>query len=708
MKAPKKRGAAPQASQPSPGPRDPAPRRRQWLVVLALSAVTLLAYSNSFSAGFVFDNQGLLLRDPRIREATPQNIGLILHRTYWWPYGESGLYRPITTLTYLFNYSILGNGDQPAGYHWINFLLHAGNVLLVYALALRLVRKSWPAVFVAALWAVHPVLTESVTNMAGRADLLAGMSLLSGFWMYLKSAETQGWRRWAWLAGLMGVTTLGVFSKESAVAILGVIALYELTWWNERRRGRALLLGAIAVWPALGAMWYARSAVFAKLPASRFPFWDNPLAGAGFWTAKLTAIKVMAAYLGLLVWPAHLSCDYSYRQIPLATGSPQDWLAWAVVAVVAAAVLLVFRWNRTVFFVAGLAFVTFLPASNLVFPIGTIMAERFLYLPSIALAVCVVLALYAIGRRAGLARLAPVTLCLIVAAFTARTWVRNSDWRDDLTLMTAAAEASPNSYKSHRALAAALYDADATHANIGRVIAETEKCLAILDSIPDWRNNAEAYRQAGGYYLTQGDLLAAPESLRAYQRALDLLLRSKAIVSATYEPRTATEPARGYAAPPADPAKLAELERWISDARLKLKNQPQALEAAAAALELDPLNAETYRQLAAAYLANGRADEAAAALVEGAIVTSDQSLRQELLSLYRQGLDSKGCATVAGPNGPAINPSCEIVRRHTCAAAAAAIPLYLRVQRRDLAEQLKDSVSRDFGCPAAVLNQLLR
>src|ERR1035437_3772909 len=100
MKAPKKRGAAPQASQPSPGSRSPAPRMRQWLVVLALSAVTLLAYSNSFSAGFTFDNKGLLLQDPRIREATPQNIGLILHRTYWWPYGERGPHLTTTTPTH--------------------------------------------------------------------------------------------------------------------------------------------------------------------------------------------------------------------------------------------------------------------------------------------------------------------------------------------------------------------------------------------------------------------------------------------------------------------------------------------------------------------------------------------------------------------------------------------------------------------------------
>ena len=692
MKAPKKRGAAKR-------PRGPGPRLRQWLVVLALCAVTLLAYSNSFGAGFTFDNKGLLLQDPRIREATPQNIGLIFHRTYWWPYGESGLYRPITTLSYLFNYSMLGNGDQPAGYHWINFLLHTGNVLLVYALALRLMRKLWPAVFVAAVWAVHPVLTESVTNMVGRADLLAGMSLLSGFWMYLKSAETQGRRRWAWLAGLMAVTTVGVFSKESAVTVLGVIALYELTWWKERRRGRALLLGCLAVWPALEAMWYVRTAVFAKLLTPEFPYWDNPLVGAGFWTAKLTAIKAMARYLGLLVWPARLSCDYSYAQIPLATGSPQDWLAWTAVAAVAAAALLMFQFNRTVFFVAGLAFVTFLPTSNLLFPVGTIMAERFLYLPSIALAVCVVLGLYAIGRRAGVARLAPVTLCLIVAAFTARTWARNSDWRDDVSLMTAAAEISPNSYKSHRALAAALYDSDASHANIDRAIAEAERSLAILDSVPNWRNNAEAYRQASSYYITKGDLLAAPENLRAYQKALDLLLRSKTIVTATYEHLATKEP---------DQAKLADFERSISDARLRLNDPSKALDAAATALELDPLNAQTYRQLSTAFLANGRADEAAVALIQGTIVTSDLSLRQDLLGLYRQGLDSKGCATVPGSKGPAFNPSCEIVRKHTCAAVAATIPLYLRIQRRDLAVQLKDSASRDFGCPAGLLNQLLQ
>jgi hypothetical protein len=218
--------------------RNIKPLLKHAAVAAGLCVLALLAYSNSFGGGFVFDNSVLILHDQRVHEATSANVALILNHSYWWSVNDSGLYRPLTTLSYLFNYAILGNGDHPAGYHWINILLHALNVFLVYLLALRLLGKLWPAVFIAAVWAVHPVLTESVTNIIGRADLLAGLALLSGLLMYLRSTESTGWRRVAWLVGLMAVTTMGVFSKESAVAILGVILLYELTWWEGRKEGR--------------------------------------------------------------------------------------------------------------------------------------------------------------------------------------------------------------------------------------------------------------------------------------------------------------------------------------------------------------------------------------------------------------------------------------------------------------------------------------
>ena|SRR5437016_1159320 len=136
-----------------------------WLAGFALIALTALAFSNSFSSGLTLDNQVLVTGDPRIREVTSQNIGQIFAHTFWWPNGEAGIYRPLATLSYLVNYAILGNGSQPAGYHWINFLLHAVNVLLVFALMLRLLGGFRLPLFIAGLWAVHPVLIESVTNI---------------------------------------------------------------------------------------------------------------------------------------------------------------------------------------------------------------------------------------------------------------------------------------------------------------------------------------------------------------------------------------------------------------------------------------------------------------------------------------------------------------------------------------------------------------
>jgi hypothetical protein len=680
-----------------------------------LCAAALLAYSNSFQAGFSLDSRGILLQD-RIRAATGQNLRLILEHTYWWPYGESGLYRPVTTLTYLFNYAVLGNSDRPAGYHEINFLLHAVNVLLVYLLARRLWKTGWQAFAAAALWAVHPVLTESVTNIAGRADLLAGLVVLGGLWMYRKSAEAEGVRRWAWLGGLMLAALCGVFCKENAAVLAGVIALSELSRWEPGRprqlaRLRALALGSLAVLPSLVAMAYRRAAVLSKLPPVEIPFLDNPLAAAGFWSARLTAVRLLAKYLGLLVWPARLSWDYSYAQIPLATGSVADWGAWMAVAAVAVTALVAWRRQRIVFFAIGFAFVTFLPTSNLVFPIGAILAERFLYLPAVALALCLVVAADALARRTGYPRMAPMMLGVIGAMLMARTWARNADWRDSVTVTTAGVETSPGSYKTHGALALALFEADPSHADLDRVIAEAEQGLAILHGLPEERLNSDAFLQAADYYRAKGSLLAAggaaggeppAESRRAYQTELELLLRAQSIVEASLRGATARARARGAPLPELDAAGFVEREDAISAAYLRLGDAARSAAAATAAIARAPRTGESYRLLAAAMLAEGKVEDAAVALFEGVFAAADISLRSKLETLYRDGLAGQGagrdCAIVAGPNGPRINPRCEMVRRHACSAAARLVPVYAGINRPDLAIQLRDQASAAFGC----------
>jgi tetratricopeptide (TPR) repeat protein len=224
--------------------------------------------------------------------------------------------------------------------------------------------------------------------------------------------------------------------------------------------------------------------------------------------------------------------------------------------------------------------------------------------------------------------------------------------------------------------------------------------------VADWHNNPDSYRRVAGYYLTKGDQLvdrgpdgpssSSPGSLRAYRRSLALFLHARSIVQASFEWEVAHR-RRDEITPQQDGAKVADLERSIAGVELRLGDVAEAIERASTAQRLDPASAESYRQLSAAYLVSGRADDAAVALVEGSLVTSNQELRQEVLDLYRRGLDTQGCATIPGPYGLAVNPSCAMVRKHLCLAAAQTLQLYRQMGRDDLLEKTKAEVA-PLGC----------
>jgi protein O-mannosyl-transferase len=145
-----------------------------WKLAL-LWALVLAAYSNA-----------------RAHEANLPNIQRILTEGYWVNQPTADLYRPLTTLSYLLNYAILGNGTNPAGYHGVNLILHAANVSLVYALGILIfdgLTYDGPALglALAAIWGLHPLLTEGVTNIVGRADLLAALGILVGLLCHIRA-----------------------------------------------------------------------------------------------------------------------------------------------------------------------------------------------------------------------------------------------------------------------------------------------------------------------------------------------------------------------------------------------------------------------------------------------------------------------------------------------------------------------------------------
>ena len=682
------------AFQPPGSPVSREVWRRRGLLILALWAFVLLAYSNSFRAGLALDNGPVVLQDSRIRAATPENLHLILAEEYWYHRMSTGLYRPLTTFSYLLNYAVFGNGPHPAGYHWVNFALHAVNIALVYLLGLLLFQESKLkerlAFALAAVWSLHPVLTESVTNIVGRADLLAGFGVLAGLLCHLQGGAASGWRKLAWLAGLALATAIGLFSKESAVVVLAAMAIYDLAFhqtWRARASGYLALAAPFLIF------FYVRDRVLANLPSALVPFGDNPLVGAGFWTARLTAIKVIGKYLWLLLWPSRLSCDYSYNQIPLSTWG--DWKTLAAVAACAALVAVAiacYHRSKPVFFFIVFFFAALAPTSNLLLLIGTIMAERFLYLPSIGFAGCLVVAVYAVCRR--LPGIAPAALALVCVAFAARTYARNFDWFDDLTLWTSAAKLGPASYKSHSSLATDLMAIKG--ASLDRAVGEFDRSLAILDPLPDERNVSAVHANAGRCYRIKGDTLSAPQSDYWYRKSLDALLRGRKI-DVVYDQALRLE----NAAHGKEIARSGWIPLYLELGRtyLRLSEPRPALEALAFGRTLRP-DPEFSEEMAAAWRALGDPQQAAIALIEGlAIDSSHTQFASELVDLY-QRTEPQSCAIRNVAGSVSLNLDCPLVHSQLCTASRNVALLYHQEGQDPLAAGTARGAIGDLGCPA--------
>jgi len=585
------------------GRKHSAWRRHGWRL-LVIWSLLLIAYSNSFQAGLVFDSSSVIGQDPRIRQATAANAASILTGGYLYGSTIAGLYRPLTTLSYLLNYGMFGNGPSPPGYHWGNLALHAVNVALVYALGVTVLGETAPAWALAAIWGLHPLLTESVTNIAGRADLLAAFGVLAGLLCYVRSTSAAGRRRLAWLAGMAAAQAIGLFSKESAVVLPGIMLVYGLTWF-DRTAWRRLAPAYAALALPFAAFFYLRAQAHLHMVV---PFTDNPLADAGFWTARLTAFKVIGKFLWLFLWPARLSADYSYNAVPLFGWQAWTWedakaLIGMAVCLGAAlvAVILAVRGRRSekpMLFFLGFFFIAVSPTSNLIVIIGSIMAERFLYLPSVGLAGCVVAVIYALGRRNPLrrpatARVAWAVLGVACLALAVRTYARNFDWKDELSLWSSVVNVCPGSAKAHYNLANTL------EISPGRLPEAIAEYLAALRIDP---NHADVhYNLANALSAVPGRL---PEAIAEYQAALrvepDRVEAHNNLANALARlPGRLPEAIAEYRAALRIRPASAEVHHNLANALLRLPGGlSEAIDEYHAALRIDPDHADAHLHLA--------------------------------------------------------------------------------------------------------------
>jgi protein O-mannosyl-transferase len=413
--------------------------RRAAALVVALVAVA--AYAATLGYDLVWDDTLLIQQSWGLHHWG--ELPRLLVSQFWAEVGEaSHYYRPLVTLTFFLDMTLWGL--RPFGFHLTNLLAHAAVVLTVLALARRVTGGELAAVIAALIFALQPLHTESVSFVSGRTDVLATLFFLLAVLAYDRSRDARGWVA---AAGSLGAYLLALLAKEVAITLPLILAL-----WDWRVRGD--LRDRRAAWRAA-----ARYAPYAGVLALYLGLRGLALRGAvdeaaGAWapplTRALTTLQTIASYTWMTIVPYPAN---PYRLIVPVTVPPDPswWLAVAGLGAALAGTAWALARRPVVGFGALWFWITLAPSAGVnLLPLPTVlMAERFLYLPTVGYALIIgwlaarLLGEVTLGRAARL-RIAPaVGLAVLLLGYLGLTLWRNEDWRDEDRLYARMIEASP-------------------------------------------------------------------------------------------------------------------------------------------------------------------------------------------------------------------------------------------------------------------------
>ncbi len=411
-----------------------------WFLIVLAGA---LCYLNALGNGFVFDDSAYL-SSPLVHQFRP--LDAFLQSSI-----HPDLYRPLTLLSLACDF--YWYGDQPLGYHLSSLLLHLLNALLVFQLSYHILARQSAALLASLFYALHPLQTEVVSWISSRGDLLMSFFFLAGLLCHIRARTYRG-RVLVWF--LYGCSIL---SKESGFVLPAVAYCYDALFaaparpfrhlftftraWLVRHWGYALVLVL-----ALALRWNAAEAAE--------PISANFLADADAVSRLLTLPAILLRYLLLIVFPLHLSADYSYASIPLVQ-TPLD--PYFIAGLFAAGALLYLPLRASsppLVFAAAFGWLAFLPASNLLVLAPSGMAERYLHpvMPALALLLGIAAKTW-FTKRYRIAGSALVAVVLLLMAV--RTIDRNRDWASDYALFSAVVALYPDNARARENLAHAHY-----------------------------------------------------------------------------------------------------------------------------------------------------------------------------------------------------------------------------------------------------------
>lgn len=425
-------------------------RAKRYLPYLVLLAITFLVYALSLDNGFVlYDDDIYVLKNPLLLTPSWSGLAGVFTESYL------ANYHPLHTLSYLVDRLLFG--FDPRGYHCINLLLYASGVLMLYAFLNRAFSDRRLAFLAALIFAVHPVHVESVAWISSRKDVLMLPFLCASAIFHLKHLELNRKISRFYFLGLLFFIG-AMLSKQIAITLPILLLAYELL--IRRRKWRSAILDKLP-YLILGAL-LAYVAFQAQAGAGAI----HPYPGGGLYTTALTMSRVFVRYMGMLAAPMDLSVLY-----PVAASTSlleaRVWASLALLALLLFGVVWAFRRGQPLpAFTLAWFFIALAPVSNII-PLSRIMADRYLFIPSVGFALFLAWAFLklrdwsmkleaprrAIGR--GILHSLAVALLLSYAFLSAS---RVTVWRDDISLWTDTVSKEPGDAVAWLNLGAALGD----------------------------------------------------------------------------------------------------------------------------------------------------------------------------------------------------------------------------------------------------------
>jgi tetratricopeptide (TPR) repeat protein len=607
-------------------PAPSQPRTRRWpaiaaagLLVLAVAAV----YWNSLRVPFHFDDEPAVVHNPSIRALHP------LREVLNPPASGAGVTgRPLVNLSLALNYAA-GRLDA-RGYHVTNTALHALVALALWGVLRRTLRQlprvarpeplAWA---IALLWAVHPLLTESVVCIVQRNEIMGGLCYLLTLLAFIRSTEGgaahRGWQAWSVAACLTGMAC-----KEIVATAPLLVLLYDRTFtagsfagaWRLRRR----------YYVALGATWVP----LAWLMAGNDQRAGTVGYGLGMsaWDYLLTQCRALTVYLKLSFWPHPLVVDYGMDVSRL----PEVWWRGLIVLALLGGTVWALVRKPAWGFPGAWFFVILAPSSSIV-PLTTqTIAEHRMYLPLMA-----VMAGAAVAMQRGTGRQTAVVVTALAVLCGALTVLRNRDYRSAFALwadtvaqvpanaraqlnfgqvlftagdVTAAAGRFAEALRLRPAYAEAHYNQGLALSRLGRAqdaIAHYEEALRLAPDYAVAHNDLGiAYAEAGRTAEAERQFEAAVQSRAdfagAHVNLANLLLRTGRTAGAIAHHRQAVK---------INPAS-ADYQNRLALVLMQSGRPREAVEHYAAAVRLDPATPELQLSFALALAATGQLREAVA------------------------------------------------------------------------------------------------